>query len=141
MTRAEQAAEQLRAVVSAIVRKTRAASAGQPYTWPQGAVLRRLDSDGPMTTADLARAELIKPQTMGTMVAELEEAGLVARADDADDGRRRLVSITRAGARALGEGRAARQSWLARAIDTQLSPDEQRTLITAIELLRRIATS
>jgi DNA-binding MarR family transcriptional regulator len=141
MTRAEQAAEQLRTVIGAIVRRTRAASAEQPYTWPQGAVLRRLDSDGPMTTADLARAELIKPQTMGTMVAELEEAGLVSRTDDALDGRRRLVSLTRAGARALGEGRAARQSWMVRAIEAQLSPDEQRALLAAIELLRRIAAS
>ena len=96
MTRAEQTAEQLRTVISALVRRTRAASAEQPYTWPQGAVLRRLDSDGPMTTADLARAELIKPQTMGTMVAELEEAGLVTRTDDAEDGRRRVVSLTKA---------------------------------------------
>jgi DNA-binding MarR family transcriptional regulator len=141
MTRAEQTAEQLRTVISALVRRTRAASAEQPYTWPQGAVLRRLDSDGPMTTADLARAELIKPQTMGSFVADLEEAGLVTRTDDAEDGRRRVVSLTRAGSRALASGRAQRQSWMARAIEEQLSPDEQRALLAAIELMRRIAAS
>ncbi len=139
MARAEQAAEQLRAVISALVRRVRAESARQSYSWPQLAVLKRLDADGPTTTADLARAENIKPQTMGELVGELEAAELVARRDDADDGRRRLVSLTRAGSRALAEGRAARQSWLAKAIETQLDANEQRALVGTIDLLRKIS--
>jgi DNA-binding MarR family transcriptional regulator len=75
------------------------------------------------------------------MVAELEEAGLVTRTDDAEDGRRRVVSLTKAGTRALAAGRAQRQSWMVKAIEAQLSPDEQRALLAAIELMRRIAAS
>ena len=139
VSRAEDAAEQLRAVIGAIVRRVRAESSQQAYSWPQGAVLKRLDADGPMTTADLARAERIKPQTMGEMVGELETAELVVRRDDATDGRRRVVSLTRAGSRALADGRAARQSWLASAIESQLDANEQRALIGALDLLRKIA--
>ena len=139
MSRSDEAAEQLRTVVGALVRRLRAEASNQPYSWPQLAVLKRLDQDGAMTTADLARAERIKPQTMGELVAELEAAELVARRDDADDGRRRLVSLTKTGSRAIAEGRAARQSWLARAIDAQLDAPEQRQLVAALELLRKLA--
>lgn len=141
MTPAEQTAEQLRLVAGALMRRLRAESAGSPFSRPLLSVLARLDRDGPMTTADLARAEVMTPQTMGGFVAELEALGLVARDDDPADGRRRVVSLTRAGARALAEGRALRQSWLARAIDARLDAGEQRTLATAVELLRRIAES
>jgi DNA-binding MarR family transcriptional regulator len=138
VSRSDEAAEQLRTVVGALVRRLRAEVESEPFSWSQARVLKRLDHDGPMTTADLARAERIKPQTMGELVAELEVAELVARKDDAADGRRRLVSLTRAGSRALAEGRAARQSWLARAIESQLDAREQRELVAALDLLRKI---
>ena len=138
MTRAEQTAEELRVVIGAFVRRLRVESAAQPYTSSQIAVLRVLDEAGPMITADLARAELIKPQTMGALVAELEADGLVARRDDSNDGRRRLVSLTAAGKRVLADGRRARQTWLAHAINLQLDAAEQRALFDALQLVRKI---
>ena len=45
----------------------------------ESAVMARLDKDGPATTADLARAESMKPQSMGATIAALEEMGVVAR--------------------------------------------------------------
>jgi DNA-binding MarR family transcriptional regulator len=139
VSRAEQVAEQLRAVIGPLVRRLRVEASDQAISWAQSSVLKRLDLDGPMTTADLARGELIKPQTMGGLVAELEAAGYVARSEDATDGRRRVVSLTKAGGRVLAERRAKRQSWLAHAIDTQLDAAEQRTLLEALTLLDRIA--
>jgi DNA-binding MarR family transcriptional regulator len=94
-----------------------------------------------MTTADLARAEFMTPQSMGASVAELEEHGLVARTDDPSDGRRKLVSLTRAGSQVLAESRARRRTWLTRAIETELDPSEQRRLLAALELLRRVTQS
>lgn len=141
MTRAETAAEQLHAVMRELVRRMRGDSTSPPHGWSQRSVLKRLETDGPMTTADLARAERLRPQTMGELVAELEDLELVARKDDAEDGRRRLVSITRAGSRALAERRAARHSWLLRAIETQLDANEQRTLLGALDLLEKLARS
>jgi len=94
-----------------------------------------------MTTADLARAEFMTPQSMGASVAELEEHGFVTRADDPADGRRKLVSLTREGSQALAESRARRRTWLVRAIETELDPAEQRRLLAALELLRRVTES
>ena len=141
MTPAEQAAEELRSVAGALIRRLRAESGEPLYARPLVSVLRRLDSDGPMTTADLARAEFMTPQSMGASVAALEEDGLVARADDPGDGRRKLVSLTRAGSQVLAESRARRRTWLARAIETELDVAEQRRLLAALELLRRVTQS
>ena len=46
-------------------------------------------------------AELITPQAMGGLVATLEEAGYVARCHDAEDARRRLVTLTAVGRKVL----------------------------------------
>jgi DNA-binding MarR family transcriptional regulator len=138
VTRAEVVAEQLHTVVRELFRRMRADSP-EPQSWSQRLVLKRLETNGPMTTADLARDQRLRPQTMGELVAELEDLELVARKDDAEDGRRRLVSITRAGTKALADGRAARHSWLLRAIETQLDANEQRALLGALDLLEKIA--
>ena len=50
-----------------------------------------------MTTAELARAEMVKPQSMGTLLAELEQEGLVQRQPHPTDGRQILFSLTDAG--------------------------------------------
>ena len=69
----------------------------------------RLDTHGPMTTAELARAEMVKPQSMGTLLAELEQDGLVRRQPHPTDGRQILFSLTDAG---VGRGASARPpSW------------------------------
>jgi DNA-binding MarR family transcriptional regulator len=100
--------------------------------------LRRLDVDGPATTADLARAELVTPQTAGALVAKLEEEGYVTRREDARDGRCRFVALTAAGRKAVAVRRAEKQSWFAQRIADHLDASEQRTLATALTLLRRI---
>jgi len=103
--------------------------------------MRRLAEHGPSTTAALARSELVKPQSMGATLAALEEGGFVVRTADASDARCRNVSITEKGRRVLQEGRAARQNWLARAIDEQLDADEQRAVLHTVGLLRRVIGS
>ena len=65
--------------VGLLVRRVRAAAASHDLSWSESAVLARLDRDGPATTADLARAEGITPQSMGTIVATLEAASVVER--------------------------------------------------------------
>ena len=50
-----------------------------------------------MTTADLARAEFVKPQSMGTTLADLEQAGLVQRRPHPTDGRQVLFALTAEG--------------------------------------------
>jgi DNA-binding MarR family transcriptional regulator len=48
------------------------------------------------------------------------------------------MSVTAQGRRIFAEGRAARQNWLARAIVERLDGEEQRTMLAALELLRRV---
>lgn len=136
----QEVAEDLRDVVSGLRRRVRAESGeeARAMPYPLRSALKRLEVDGPLTTADLARAELITPQSAGALVAELEARGWVVRRDDAKDGRRRIVALTAQGRKALTIGRAERQTWLAQAIATHLDADERKTVATAIVLLRRI---
>ena len=46
----------------------------------------RLEKDGPATASSLARAEGMRPQSMGAVVAALESAGLMRGAPDPTDG-------------------------------------------------------
>jgi len=136
--RCDAVASELRQVASDLVRRLRAESADQALSPSQTAVLVRLHNDGPSTVADLARAEHLKPQSMGATVASLEEEGLVARKADATDARRWNASLTNAGKSVLLSGRAARQGWLSRAIEERLDDSEQRRLAESLALLRRV---
>ena len=104
----------------------------------QTAVLLRLESDGAATTSALARAEGMRPQSMGVVVAALEAAGLVAGSPDPSDGRQTLLSLTDHCREWLARGRAIRQDWLSRTIEYRLSPEEQAHLAAAMLLLRRL---
>jgi len=136
--RCDAVASELRQVASDLVRRLRAESANQALSMSQTAVLVRLHKDGPSTVADLARAEHVKPQSMGATVASLEEEGLVARKVDANDARRWNASLTEAGKRVLLSGRAARQAWLSRTIEERLDDREQRRLAETVALLRKV---
>src|ERR1039458_3669055 len=81
-----------------LVRRVRAAAASQELSLTEAAVLARLSKDGPATTADLARAESMKPQSMGATVAALEEMGLVERKPHPTDGRQVNIELTAKGA-------------------------------------------
>ena len=110
------------------------------YSFPvaQASVLSRLDREGAQTASTLAVAERVRPQSMAETLGELESAGLIERRPDPDDRRRSLVELTALGRERVLEGRGRREDWLAAAIAAELSPDEQRTLLAAVPLLRRL---
>jgi len=68
----EMAVIDLTQAIGLLVRRVRAAAASHDLSLTESAVMARLDRDGPATTADLARAEGMKPQSMGATVAALE---------------------------------------------------------------------
>ena len=103
-----------------------------------GAVLGRLDRQGPLSTVELASAERVRPQSMGQTLAELETQGLVSRRPDEADGRRTLLELTDAGRQTLAEDRQRREGWLAQAIEHEFSAEEQEVLAQAIPLLARL---
>jgi DNA-binding MarR family transcriptional regulator len=120
-----------------LVRRVRAAAAAQELSLTEAAVLARLSKDGPATTADLARAESMKPQSMGATVAALEEMGLVERKPHPTDGRQVNIELTAKGAAVRKSAKEAKQTWLAQAI-AQLEDEERETLFAAGEIIRRL---
>ncbi|MET8429203.1 MarR family transcriptional regulator [Nocardia sp. NPDC004860] len=132
------AASELRVAASRLLRQLRTARAGIEMTPSQAVALSRLGHEGPMSVADLARAERVRPQSMRTTLAVLEERGLVVRAPHPTDQRQVLLSLSEAGQRLLRLAHDAKEDWLATAIATKLSPGEQDSLIAAIPLLARL---
>ncbi|MFF0624344.1 MarR family winged helix-turn-helix transcriptional regulator [Streptomyces sp. NPDC004296] len=128
----------LGATVSLLMRRLRAASPQGELTPTQRAVLARVDGDGPSTIAALARAELVRPQSMRMVVGVLEERGILARSPHPTDGRQVVFSLTDEGRQVLTDVRAAKNNWLAVAIAERLTDDEQRTLAEATALIRRL---
>lgn len=132
-------AQDLRSVVSKLKRRLRDQADVGDLTPTQALALLRLEKDGPMTTSSLARAEGMRPQSMGAIIAALEAIGHVRGTADPNDGRQTILSITEACRRWIEEGRAARQDWLSRTIEARLSSEEQGHLLFAVKLLQRLA--
>jgi DNA-binding MarR family transcriptional regulator len=133
----ETVAAELMQGIGVLVRRVRGEAGREGPSWSQAAAMGRLQRQGPMTTAELARAELVKPQSMGTLLAELEQDGLVQRQPHPTDGRQILFSLTDAGVAVRRRRHVAKLAWLAAAID-RLGADEQRTLVDAIALVARL---
>ena len=131
-------ASELRVVIGQLIRRLRAEQ--HSFSMSQGAVLGRLDREGPGSVSDLAAAERVRPQSMAQTVADLETAGLVERRPDPDDRRRALASLTEAGTRTLLTSRREREGWLAEEI-AKLGEEDRRTLARAVELIGEFAES
>ena len=131
-------AAELRALVGKLKRRLREQARSRDLTPSQVSVLLRLEKDGPATASSLARAEGMRPQSMGSVITALQVAGLVSGAPDPADGRQTILSLTEACRKWVREGRAARQDWLFRTLQARLSPKEQDKLVEAVELLKRL---
>ncbi len=129
-------ASELRMVLGHLVRRLRAE---RRFSLSQAAVLGRLDREGMRSIGDLALAERVRPQSMTQTISDLEGDGLIERHADPSDGRRSLVELTEQGHLTLEADRRQREGWLARAIAEDLSEEEQRVLIQALGLLRRLS--
>lgn len=126
--------------IGQILRRLRADANPGGLNVSQTAALARLDEIGGATTADLARAEAMKPQSMSTILASLEEEGLVERRPHPSDGRQILFSLTARGAEARRKRSMAKQEWLLAAV-AKLDPAEQQTLLSAAVLIRSLGGS
>jgi DNA-binding MarR family transcriptional regulator len=123
--------------IGLLVRRVRAAAASNELSLTESAVMARLSKEGPATTAELARAESIKPQSMGTTIAALEEMGLVERKPHPTDGRQVNIELTAQGAAVRQSAREAKRTWLAQAV-AQLNEQERETLFKAGEIIKRL---
>jgi DNA-binding MarR family transcriptional regulator len=131
-------AAELHIVTGALSRRLREQGGAQDLTSAQKSVLLRLERDGPATGSALARAEAMRPQSMGAIIAALETAGYVVGAPDPEDGRQTIISLTDQFRDWVAVARAARRDWLMRTLQARLSESEQQQLAVAVELLKRL---
>lgn len=101
----------------------------------QFGVLACLADGDDLSQAELARAVLVRPQSMNRLVADMVEAGLVRRDGPGGRGRRTGVTPTPAGLTALARARPAAYG-LSRPEHLGLTPDE---LVHLSRLLTRVA--
>jgi DNA-binding MarR family transcriptional regulator len=134
-------AGELRVLIGKLKRRLREQAHPGDFSSSQLSVLSRLEREGPATVTTLARAEAVRPQSMGATVSVLEAAGFVSGAPDPKDGRQTILSLTAECRKWIKASRAAREDWLFRTIRAKLTSGEQKDLATAVELLKRLADS
>jgi DNA-binding MarR family transcriptional regulator len=128
----------LRLSVGRITRRLRQAHAVGDISLSGVSVLHRL-TEGADSPGSLAELEHVRPQAMAATLAALEERGLVARGQDASDGRRAVMTITERGREVLRERRSESEQRLAKVLGAEFSPAERRALAAVLPLLDRLA--
>ena len=124
-------------VIGRLARQMRAAAAQHELSLTESAVLARLGRDGPATTAELARAENMRPQSMSAAVATLEERGLVERKPHPSDGRQVNIALTDRGVAVRSSTKDLKRAWLAQATAT-LELEERQILARAGDILKEL---
>lgn len=133
-----QLAAELRILIGKLRRRLREESHLGDISMSQASVLSRLEREGPATVSSLARAEGMRPQSMAATVLALTEAGMVTGSPDPADGRQTILTLTDSCRAWIAASRAAREDWLARTIETRLTPAEVTELDSAVALLKRL---
>ncbi|RUL79654.1 MarR family winged helix-turn-helix transcriptional regulator [Dyella choica] len=123
--------------VGQLLRRLRSEANPNELNFSQMGAMARLEQNGPMATAELARAEAMKPQSMKAILASLEEEGLVERKPHPTDGRQILFELTAVGAEVRKQRQIDKRAWLIAAL-AKLDPDEIRILAAAIPLIKRL---
>jgi len=124
--------------VSRLRRRVREIVSTMALSLTQTAVVERLARDGPSTTSDLARAERITSQSMGTAIAELEGMGLLKRRPHPSDKRQMVIELTAEGITAREAARVETLTWLGQAV-AKLSNAERTILFSAADIMKSIA--
>jgi DNA-binding MarR family transcriptional regulator len=123
--------------IGRLVRHMRAAAAQHELSLTEFAVLGRLGREGPATTAELARAEGMRPQSMSAAVATLEERQLVERKPHPSDRRQVNIALTEKGAVVRSSMKDLKRAWLARAT-AGLDVEQRQILARAGDILKRL---
>jgi DNA-binding MarR family transcriptional regulator len=124
--------------VGLLVRRVRATAIAEGLSMTESIVVSRLYKDGPTTTAELARLEGMRPQSMRTTVSALETLGIIERKAHPTDGRQVFIALTRHGAELRRTAKDTKRTWLAQAV-AQLPAADRETLFAAGDIMLRLA--
>jgi DNA-binding MarR family transcriptional regulator len=132
-------AEVLRPAVLRLSRRLRQEANKSGLSAQDAIVLGLVKARPGIGVSGLADLEQASKPTMSGHVKRLEAEGLLARAEDLEDGRRSGLTLTPAGARKLEQIRAHRNDWLARRLG-KLDPAERDQLAAAADALFKLAS-
>jgi DNA-binding MarR family transcriptional regulator len=131
-------ADRLHSGAIRLLRAVRAADRATGLSGPRLSALSVVVFAGPLSMAELARAEQVRPPSMTRIIQALVRLGLVERVRDRKDGRVQRVRATAQGRRLLAEGRRRRVERIAAALGA-LPAAERRVLARASGLLAEVA--
>ncbi|WP_432889268.1 MarR family winged helix-turn-helix transcriptional regulator [Kribbella sp. CA-245084] len=100
-------------------------------------VLHTLNRKGPLRLTELLPTEQLKQPALTSLVAKLEQDGLLERRSDPSDGRASLISLTSAGQEIVHSRHAHRVAKLTALVD-QLTPEERAVLAGSVDVLHRL---
>jgi DNA-binding MarR family transcriptional regulator len=123
----------------AIVRTARRLrqEAGSDLGPARASALATIERHGPLAPSELAHRERIKRPTAARLLGSLEEAGLLTRVRDPEDGRGSIVSVTPEGRELIKRLRARKTAYLAKRM-RDLPPEDLRALERATEVLEEM---
>ncbi|MBY4953564.1 MarR family winged helix-turn-helix transcriptional regulator [Pantoea sp. DY-17] len=132
----QQLAEELRKMVSHLVRNVRVSTA--TVRTSQYETLDLLDSHDALSIADLARLRGVKHQSMRLVINELEAQDLVLRQKSAQDARAQVIVLSDQARAALAAARQQRADWLAVRINETLDQQDRDDLQKGLAALRKL---
>ncbi len=127
-----QLATELRTVIARLVKKLRGKSvASDGLSLTERSTMALLDQHKQLLPNELAAMEKITTQSMSQVLNHLAELGYINRKPSPDDGRKIIITLSKAGQDVLYKARNERDEWLGAAIASTCTAKEQ-------ELLRRV---
>jgi DNA-binding MarR family transcriptional regulator len=135
--RTEQMAAQLHSVSMRMLRVLRREDEEAGMSASRLSALSVIVFAGPISLAELAAAEHVRPPTMSRIVENLVQDGLVTRDTDASDRRMVRIAATDAGRAVLDDGRTRRVQAIGGRLE-KLADSERRALSRGLELMERI---
>ncbi len=133
-------ASRLRVAIGRLSRRLRTTAAGSAagLTPTRISVLLTVVREGPIRLSALAESESLNPTMLSRVIADLGDAGLVARTSDDGDRRAAWVEATDHGRRLAQRMRRERTDAVNEAME-ELAPNDRRLLEQALPALERLA--
>ena len=131
-------AARLHSTAIRLLRALRREDDGSGLSAPRLSALSVIVYAGPLSLAELAEAEQVKPPTMSRIVEALVTRGLVTRVAKPGDRRSVAIAATEEGNQLLAAGRERRVRALIARLG-KLADSERRALARGVEILERIA--
>jgi DNA-binding MarR family transcriptional regulator len=132
-------ASALRTVATRLVKKLRNKSeTGAKISLTERSTLSLLDEHKQLLPGELAAMEKITSQSMSQILNHLFELGFIDRRMSETDGRKVLISLSKAGQQMLNKFRSERDEWLAAAIAQTCNAKEQALLLKMMGPLTKL---